>query len=97
MSDRLRQIRAEIATLGVILDRYDGSEHEYREVESKYAKLFYRACDIENAVLAKPIASVADIIAKIRIIASRSRLAHDQADALERLEDQLREWRSARS
>jgi hypothetical protein len=54
--------------LGATLDRYDVSEHEYQKAESKYAKLFYRACDFENAVLARPIASIADIIAKIRIM-----------------------------
>ena len=91
-SDRLRQLRAEIATLGGILDRYDVRAHEYHKAESRYAKLFYRVSDIENAVLARPIASVADIIVKVRIIALRSRVAPHLADTLERLEDQLREY-----
>jgi hypothetical protein len=92
LSARLAELRAAMEPLGALLDRDDISEQDYQDAEARYASLFDRQCDLEDAVLAAPITAIADIAVKVEIIMARSMIFDDVSDLLETLHDRVKSF-----
>jgi hypothetical protein len=59
---------------------------------AEYEALFDRVCHAEDDVIAAPISSDADVIAKLRVITQRVRLGSDVLAALNHLKRQVEHY-----
>jgi hypothetical protein len=81
-----------LAQLGALLDREDISDDVYQKANAEYDALFDRVCHAEDDVIAAPISSDSDVIAKLRVITERVRLGSDVVGSLERLQHQVQQY-----
>lgn len=89
---RLAELHHEMASLGILLDRDNMSDAEFQELDREYDAVFDRLREAEDAVLAAPISSDSDVIAKLRVITERVRLGSDVLESLERLQHQVEQY-----
>jgi hypothetical protein len=90
--DSLAELRAALARLGALLDRDDISDDVYQKANAEYDALFDRVCHAEDDVIAAPISSDADVIAKLRVVTQRLRLGGDVVESLKRLQHQVEQY-----
>jgi hypothetical protein len=80
--DNLAELRAALARLCALLDRDDISDDVYEKANAEYDALFDRVCQAEDDVIAAPISSDSDVIAKLRVITQRVRLGSNVVEPL---------------
>jgi hypothetical protein len=90
--DNLAKLRAGLARSGAFLDREDISDALYQKASAEYDALFDLVCRAEDDVIAAPISSDADVIAKLRVITQRVRLGSDVLESLKRLQHQVQQY-----
>jgi hypothetical protein len=90
--DNLAELRAALGRLSALLDRDDISDDDYQKANAEYDALFDRVCHAEDDVIAAPISSDADVIAKLRVITQRVRLGSDVLESLKRLQHQVEQY-----
>jgi hypothetical protein len=90
--DNLTELCAALGRLGALLDRDDISDDVYQKANAEYDALFDRVCHAEDDVIAAPISSDADVVAKLRVITRRVRLGSDVLGSLECLRHQVEQY-----
>jgi hypothetical protein len=90
--DNLAKLRSGLARLGAFLDCEDISDDLYQKANAEYDALFDLVSRAEDDVIAAPIASDADLIAKLRVIKERLRLGSDVVASLKRLQHQVEQY-----
>jgi hypothetical protein len=90
--DNLAKLRAGLTRLGAFLDREDISDALYQKASAEYDALFDLVCRAEDEVIAAPISSDADVIAKLRVITQRLRLGSDVVASLKRVQHQVEQY-----
>jgi hypothetical protein len=90
--DNLAELRAALGRLGALLDRENISDDVYRKANAEYDALFDRVCQAEDDVIAAPISSDTDVIAKLRVLTHRLRLGSDVVKSLKRLQHQVEQY-----
>jgi hypothetical protein len=88
--DNLAELRAALGRLGALLDRDDLRDDVYQKANTECDALFDRVCQAEDDVIAAPISSDADVIAKLRVITQR--LGSDVVESLRRLQRQVEQY-----
>jgi hypothetical protein len=91
-NDNLAELRAALGRLGALLDRDDISDDVYQKANAEYDALFDRVCHAEDDVIAAPISSDVDVIAKLRVVTQRLRLGSDVTESLKRLQHQVQRY-----
>ena len=84
--------RRALVSSACCVKRDDISDDVYQEANAEYDALFDRVCHAEDDVIAAPISSDADVIAKLRVITQRLRLGSDVLESLKRLQHQVEEY-----
>ena len=90
--DNLAKLRAGLARLGAFLDREDISVAFYQKASAEYDAQFDPVCHGEAEVIAAPISSDSDLIAKLRVVMERVRLGSDVVESLKCLQHQVEQY-----
>jgi hypothetical protein len=90
--DNLAELRTALGQLSALMDRDDISDDVYQNANLEYDALFDRVCHAEDEVIAAPISSDADLIAKLRVVTERLRLGSDVVESLKRLQHQVEQY-----
>jgi hypothetical protein len=90
--DNLAKLRSGLARLGAFLDREDIDDDLYEKANAEYDALFDLVCHAEDDVIAAPIWSDADLVAKLRVVTQRLRLGSDVVESLKRLQHQVEQY-----
>jgi len=90
--NNLAKLRIGLARLGAFLDRDDIGDDDYQKANAEYDTLFDRVCHAEDNLIAAPISSDADVIAKLRVLTHRLRLGSDVVESLKRLQHQVEQY-----